>query len=74
MKKNKSLRGATNKNTTSELTSRGMFFEQKNFQSRIQYQAVYEALNELTEKGYNCFQIEQIIKLGEEAYRNGKTL
>lgn len=66
--KNKNSKGASIKNTPSQPLFKGRFFEQKQL-SRIQYNAVYEALDELTVQGYTTMQIEEIIRLGLEQYK-----
>lgn len=66
--KNKGSKGASIKNTESCPLFKGAFFEQKKM-SKIQYNSVYEALDELTVQGYTAMQIEEIIKLGLERYK-----
>jgi len=60
----KSSSGASKKNTPSRSLFKGKFFEQRAL-SNIQYNSVYEALDELTVQGYTAMQIEEMLKLGE---------
>lgn len=71
MKRSKFLSGASNKNSNSQLTSKSDWFKQKHHNG-LQYNQVYQVLDELTQKGYNCYQICQILELGEQAYKDGK--
>jgi len=73
MKKyNKSSPGATIRNTKSVPVSKDLWFSQREYNSPYHYNSVYEVLDELTLGGYTAFQIEHIIRLGWEEYKNGK--
>lgn len=61
--------GANIKNTQSKLTSHGLWMDQKRYNSKIDYGSVYQLLDELTQQGYNCFQIREIIETGIKCYK-----
>lgn len=64
--------GARIRNTKSSTVSKNLWFSQKEYDSPYHYNSIYEVLDELTMDGYTAFQIEHIIRLGWEEYKNGR--